>query len=153
MGDIWERAARVVCAGNLAREAGIDPRDFAVELRKRYPTEAALRELWARVTIKLPYMRDALDPGVEHINPLSCPHCGRLNEASSGVTRGGKPAPGDASLCIGCGEWAIYTGLSPRKPNAGELADLEADETCIKVREAWRQTVAEHGPPAVVKPH
>ncbi|MEX3929789.1 hypothetical protein AB4Y36_38260 [Paraburkholderia sp. BR10936] len=59
--DLWERCARIVCVSDLAQAAGIAEPLFAIELRRRYPTEAALRAMWARVTQTMPLMRDALD--------------------------------------------------------------------------------------------
>jgi hypothetical protein len=148
IGDLWERAARIVCTADLAKASGIDAATFAVELRKRYPTEDALREMWARTTESMPALARALDD-----RPMICPHCGRYNEAYSGVTTPAGPKPGDVSMCIGCGNWAIFEDDGMRKPNEEEREWLAEEDTCIKVREAWEQTIAEHGRPPHVGRH
>lgn len=147
--DLWERAAHIVCVADLAQAAGIEEADFAAELRKRYPTEDKLRAMWARTTENMPLLRNALAEDM----PLTCPHCGRLNEAHSGVNTPNKPRTGDALLCIGCGEWAIFESDHARKPDDREAADLANDPTCIRVREAWLATVETHGRPPHVGRH
>lgn len=59
MNDLWERAADVICIADLALVTGIERNEFLAELRRRYPTETALRAMLDRVTEQLPEMRKA----------------------------------------------------------------------------------------------
>lgn len=43
------------------------------------------------------------------VHPVKCPYCGKLNElASSQTDRGAKPDDGDVSICIDCGNVALF---------------------------------------------
>jgi hypothetical protein len=71
-----------------------------------------------------------LGPSIRHANRFLCPHCGYVLDASSGLTTGGSPTPGDATICIDCAGAAIYqrAGLTTflRLPTPEELAELQA---------------------------
>lgn len=75
--------------------------------------------------------------------PRACPHCGAANRCSSdGRLSDAKPKPGDASLCAGCGELAVYQAdLSLRLPTADELASFEVEEPLLL--DVMRRNVAE----------
>jgi hypothetical protein len=71
-----------------------------------------------------------------------CPACGRVHSASHVVAESDpgvvQPRPGDFSLCIGCGSWAVFTaedGL--RRPSGDELRKIGADTAAQAVRRAW----------------
>jgi hypothetical protein len=71
---------------------------------------------------------------------LVCPHCrnrtGAMSDAG-GTER--SPEPGDAAICINCGEWAVLdeAGRALRKPTGDEAAALEASPRAAIVRRAW----------------
>lgn len=61
-----------------------------------------------------------------------CRSCGmRLGEPEALDKGGGKPVPGDVSVCGGCGEYAIFTGRGweVRAPTPVEKVMIESDAT------------------------
>jgi hypothetical protein len=77
-----------------------------------------------------------------------CPFCGVEHElASSVVGPDEEPAlPGDGhvTLCVRCGEWAMYASDAPgglRKPNDEEYSLLADDPRVRAIRGAWADTI------------
>ena len=79
-----------------------------------------------------------------------CPWCGYRHEVASAVGGDGprKPDAGSISICIACGEVAVFEldflGLRLREPTDEERASIEEDDTVRQVREAWRVVQARH---------
>lgn len=75
---------------------------------------------------------------------LTCPHCGTAHELHSAVTRPGKapasPNDGDISICISCGELAIFDMHERclRFPTIDEANALESNPDLQLCRAAWR---------------
>ncbi|MBF3577476.1 hypothetical protein ISF62_18325 [Burkholderia pseudomallei] len=75
---------------------------------------------------------------------LTCPHCGVHNDRNSVVTRPGErpvsPADGDVSICISCGELAIFDmhARCLRLPTIDEANALESNPDLQLCRTAWR---------------
>lgn len=71
-----------------------------------------------------------------------CPHCGaELNGALNPIDDHA-PAPGDATICLECAEWSIFTeDLHLRLPTPEEMNDLPppADLAEAAVLESWRE--------------
>lgn len=66
----------------------------------------------------------------------SCPYCGRVNDASTGV-EGGTPVAGDVSICLYCSLPGIFTAeLLIRKPTAEEQVELDDSAEVQRVRGA-----------------
>lgn len=68
-----------------------------------------------------------------------CPWCGKRNNRVTAVEHKAKPKSGDLTICIDCGEWAVF-GFVPgglRKPTDAEFVEIGTDDTCQKVRRAW----------------
>lgn len=68
-----------------------------------------------------------------------CPYCDAKLDRSSGMSPNNPaqrdPAPGDVSVCINCGEIAVFDGdMAMAKPSEEELAMLLEDETILKTR-------------------
>lgn len=63
--------------------------------------------------------------------PVTCPHCGRVNEIHAGPQEDSVPSDGDLSACWICRNISIYTEmdgrLSLRKPSDEELAEFMKD--------------------------
>lgn len=69
-----------------------------------------------------------------------CPHCNRKHELATCVDADATPKDGDFSLCIKCGEWAIFDHKSPghlRSPTVDEYLHIGQSETMRKTRAAW----------------
>jgi hypothetical protein len=67
----------------------------------------------------------------------TCPYCGKENDMAELAQHAESTAPvdGDISLCIGCGEPAIFNDdLSVRKPTAKEYADIMKEVHVQKAR-------------------
>jgi hypothetical protein len=74
--------------------------------------------------------------------PDACPYCGHRVDAATTTpgARGTGPCPNDASICIACGSMLIYDDdLRLRRPDPGELAELEADPRVQLTQLAWRE--------------
>lgn len=72
-----------------------------------------------------------------------CPHCGAMITAASdsglGPTNRNEPKPGDASMCLECGEFLIFDQeLKVRLPNDDEVKALDADPRVQRMRRARR---------------
>lgn len=76
----------------------------------------------------------------------ACPFCGHEHNRTTAITKSPAPKveprmkPGDATLCIVCGEFSVM-GFSEmlRKPSPDESSMLERDPAVQMVREAWRE--------------
>ena len=75
----------------------------------------------------------------EHVmQEAHCPWCGRLaNRASNSDTHNTAPVDGDATICIGCGEWSIFEGDQLRTPTVDEFIEIGTDKDCQLARRAW----------------
>jgi hypothetical protein len=72
----------------------------------------------------------------------TCPFCGKDNPLADSITgKHATPTPGDVSLCIGCGEWAVFTEDGVRKPNSDEYDNIVSDTVCQRARSAWLLTM------------
>lgn len=75
-----------------------------------------------------------------------CPFCGYEADRASAITEKPAPAveptlrPGDASMCIGCGEFSVM-GFDEmlRAPTMAEAASLGADPRVQVLRAAWSE--------------
>lgn len=74
--------------------------------------------------------------------PTSCLACGYLLDAASSFDEKNlrRPRKGDASICVSCGNLAIYAGKGGalRAPTEEELAALHDDEHVKKLTMAVR---------------
>ncbi|MGO8241284.1 hypothetical protein ELH77_19165 [Rhizobium ruizarguesonis] len=78
----------------------------------------------------------------------TCPFCGTAHELASSVVEPGEepalPGDGHVTLCVRCGEWAIYASDAPgglRKPNDEEYSMLADDPRVRAIRKAWAETI------------
>lgn len=59
------------------------------------------------------------------LTPHSCPHCGKVNDASLGH---GEPSSGSIMICFTCAGVGIYeiddSGIRIRKPNTEDISSL-----------------------------
>lgn len=70
----------------------------------------------------------------------TCPFCDKKLGHTTVVEGKHKPKNGDASLCLTCGEWAVFDFSLPeqmRKPTFEEYQDFVADEQMSAMRMAW----------------
>ena len=72
----------------------------------------------------------------------TCPFCDMESDSATGVNRETAPIEGDVSVCLYCGNWAVFTFpdgvLAVRKPTATEVADAkgtDVDRVCAAVRQ------------------
>jgi hypothetical protein len=76
---------------------------------------------------------------------LTCPFCGAQHVMAGDVEPGGRePADGDATLCIKCGEIAVFAKAAPggaRKPTIEELEAFGQDDNIQGLRRAWKKTM------------
>lgn len=76
-----------------------------------------------------------------------CPHCSYRCDSAGDLGRDGKaPGPGDVTLCIDCGYFAIVTddgGL--RAPSFQECCDLANNREAMRVRFAWTRMKEHYG--------
>lgn len=75
-----------------------------------------------------------------------CPYCGAEHDVSSAVVREPAPAveprmkPGDATMCIRCGEFSIMgSDEMLRRPTGTEAIALWRDGRVIAMRLAWSE--------------
>jgi hypothetical protein len=70
----------------------------------------------------------------------NCPWCSEEISAVIEIREDTVPKPGDATLCLYCGEWCVFDiDLTLRKPTDDEFVMLAFDETCQGLRTAWVQ--------------
>lgn len=73
-----------------------------------------------------------------------CPYCKTKHDLSSNLTnpKGSGPKSGDITLCIKCGTWSVFhknNGFYElRYPSFSEIIEIQSNETCIAVKQAWR---------------
>lgn len=73
----------------------------------------------------------------------TCPACGYRADRTTGVGNadGASPTPGALSLCIDCGEWAVFendfVGLRLRAPSESELVEFHRSPELSAIRRAW----------------
>lgn len=76
---------------------------------------------------------------------VTCPYCGRPNQAHTRAAGEGQPDTGAVGICYSCGEPAIFEvgvfGTILRKPTPEEAAELRADENIQQLIAAWRDNV------------
>lgn len=66
----------------------------------------------------------------------ACAFCRKRVDRCSGQA---KPAPGDVTVCIGCGNVSVFTEkLKLRKPTAAELKEITEDPRIKEVQKAIR---------------
>ncbi|ARL77586.1 hypothetical protein BOC54_36935 [Burkholderia pseudomallei] len=78
---------------------------------------------------------------------LTCPHCHALHEFHSDLTRpGAQPKDGDVSICINCGEFAIFDlhERCLRPPTIDEANALDSDPDMLLYRQVWREATRKH---------
>jgi hypothetical protein len=72
---------------------------------------------------------------------LICAHCGAQRPRARQITGGPvleQPAPGDAALCVRCGQWNMLgDDCQLRKPSAEEAAMLAASPAFQLARKVW----------------
>lgn len=74
-----------------------------------------------------------------------CPFCGHRHQRTTAITPAGdhvttepRMMPGDATMCIRCGEFAVCgDDRKLRTPTTDEAALLDATPTVRMIREAW----------------
>ncbi len=71
--------------------------------------------------------------------PVSwCPFCGAEADGAAATTGIDPPSEGDAMLCSGCGQWAIYTAtMARRAPTLDEAESIALSPNAQRVRWAW----------------
>jgi hypothetical protein len=75
-----------------------------------------------------------------------CPFCHVTHDKASAMGTRAVPGAGDATLCIRCGEWAIFDPLwkgGLRKPRFDEYQMLIVSKDATMLRVAWLQMRAE----------
>jgi hypothetical protein len=82
-------------------------------------------------------------PFVKHkVKPHTCPFCKVSHDGVTNVTGTPTPVTGDVTMCIECGEWAIFADVPGRlrKPTDAEYDKIVASEVATKARKAWLLT-------------
>lgn len=74
-----------------------------------------------------------------------CPYCSKINELHEQRDASGEPAPGDISMCISCGNFAMFgDDMSLHKLTDAQKNDLrhnrEAYRELGKLKLAWLMT-------------
>lgn len=81
--------------------------------------------------------------------PFRCLRCDYEFDRASGIgtTPAEQPTAGSISLCIRCGDVAIFTAAVPplRAPSAQERAAIEADPELVRIRGILRRAIAVSG--------
>lgn len=77
-----------------------------------------------------------------HDRAATCPFCGKLQDKVTSATPGHKEAPtaGDLTICIVCGEFAIFaddSGETLRAPTDAEYDQIASDPVARKMRIVW----------------
>jgi hypothetical protein len=87
-------------------------------------------------------------------NYTLCPHCGYAANAVAGVNERvtPEPAPGDVSLCISCGNWAVIADdHTLRLPTYDETQEIETSKECRAAWHAWNLLMIKPPPQNMVK--
>jgi len=71
--------------------------------------------------------------------PHTCPWCSKALDSAAPTDQGDwKPAPGDMTLCFGCGEYCIFNSdLTLRKPDDDEMIEIGLDPVARRARLVW----------------
>lgn len=71
--------------------------------------------------------------------PTLCPWCGYRHSHQARFNDPGEPQTGDLTLCISCGEFAIFAPVPGglRKPTDDEFLEFGTDREVQRVRQAW----------------
>ena len=57
--------------------------------------------------------------------PSNCGHCGRILEMATSPFEEVRPAPGDPSICIYCGEWNEFDDDGQLRPTTREMVAIK----------------------------
>jgi len=71
-----------------------------------------------------------------------CPHCLKTHDRASCLDNDATPKDGDFTLCVQCGEWAIFDRKAPgrlRVPTVDEYMHIGQSDLMRKARAAWVQ--------------
>jgi hypothetical protein len=67
-----------------------------------------------------------------------CPNCAAVHECVDNVDEDGPPGPGDVTMCLECGHWAVFgEGMVLREPDVQEQKQLMADNNVVAASLAW----------------
>lgn len=87
-------------------------------------------------------MKTIVNDPIPHRN--ACPYCGHVASHVSAIGHNERPSKGAVSLCVKCGEWAIFKGNGRlRKPTDDEHYHIGMSQECRSVRTAWVRTKEE----------
>ena len=70
-----------------------------------------------------------------------CPYCGHQTDLTTPVSDSWSiPSEGDVSMCIHCGEFAVFTERAEelRLPTPSEASEMLLHPDAARAREAWR---------------
>ncbi len=78
--------------------------------------------------------------------PDRCPACGLAIDAASNTWNNRKPKPGDATMCIQCGAWAIFDPhMKLRPPTLAEFLQLSNDDKVQQMGVAHNRLLTDRG--------
>ena len=81
-----------------------------------------------------------LGPRTTNLLKQACPSCGRVNNKASGLAT---PKPGEASICYGCEQLAIFDkNLSVRLPTPEEVLEFRENHMVDAAIRAIRENKA-----------
>ena len=67
-----------------------------------------------------------------------CPNCAAVHDCCSEVDGDGPPQPGDVTMCIGCGHWAVFDeAMVLQEPDELTAEQLMADNKIVAASLAW----------------
>ncbi|THK37667.1 hypothetical protein EHS39_13615 [Ensifer sp. MPMI2T] len=71
----------------------------------------------------------------------TCPFCGQRYDAASALVGNADPGKGDVTLCMNCGEWAMFDDVPGRlrRPTDSEYEMIVANPITGKARRIWQQ--------------
>jgi hypothetical protein len=77
----------------------------------------------------------------EFSSATTCPHCGAAHEVATSTTQfedATAPRHGDLSLCIQCGQWAVFTHDGAlRTPSPDEATHIKRAPFCQQAEFSW----------------
>jgi hypothetical protein len=79
-----------------------------------------------------------------------CPFCAARHDLATGISGNSAPHDGDLTLCIVCGEWAMFESAAPggmRKPTDAEYEKINDMPITRAARRAWLETNKRFGRP------
>jgi hypothetical protein len=75
----------------------------------------------------------------------NCPVCGAKHDHATSLAYEAAPSPGDAALCIQCGNVAVFADdLTLRQPTPAEQEKLDRDPAVATARAAWKLMQKRH---------